>query len=177
MNILTKNLVDQKYKNNIGEYSYGNPRIMDWNEGATLTIGKFCSISEGVTIFLGGEHRYDWITTYPFSALTEIWPQAKNIKGHPKTKGDVIIENDVWIGFNVTIMSGVIIHNGAVIGANSLVTKNVDPYSIVAGNPAKEIKKRFNKKTIANLLNTKWWDWPKHKIEKNILTLCAPPKI
>jgi len=162
-----------------GKYSYHlhNINIHYADSGAKLYIGNFCSIATNLNVWLGGNHRSDWVTTYPFGHIHQNVFNNFNGNGHPSTKGDVIIENDVWIGFNVTIMSGVIIHNGAVIGANSLVTKNVDPYSIVAGNPAKEIKKRFNKKTIANLLNTKWWDWPKHKIEKNILTLCAPPKI
>lgn len=159
----------------IGEYTYGNPQVFYWGENAKLVIGNFCSIAENVKIFLGGEHRTDWITTYPFSALefNKIWPEAANIKGHPKTKGDVIIGNDVWIGYSAIILSGVTIGDGAVIGAGSVVTKNVPPYTIVAGNPARPIRKRFPQKVINKLLKIKWWFWPIKKIKKHIPLLCS----
>ena len=157
----------------IGDYTYGKPQIMHWGEDAKLKIGKFCSIADRVTIFLGGNHRLDWITTYPFSALSQEWPEAKDIKGHPRTKGDVIIGNDVWIGFGATIMSGVTIGDGAVIGAMSVVAKNVEPYSIVGGNPIKEIKKRFSENEIEKLLEIKWWNWPLEKIKRNTKILCS----
>jgi len=157
----------------VGDYTYGSPKILHWGEEAKIKIGKFCSIADEVVIFLGGNHRIDWITTYPFSALSIEWPEASNIVGHPVTKGDVIIGNDVWIGYGATIMSGITIGDGAVIGARSVVTKNVAPYSIFAGNPAKEIKKRFDDKTIEKLLNLKWWDWSIEKIKKNVRVLCS----
>jgi acetyltransferase-like isoleucine patch superfamily enzyme len=171
----TKDIIHEKYRKNIGDYTYGSPKIFDWGEGATLKIGKFCSIADGVVIFLGGEHRTDWVTTYPFSApeLNQYFPTAKNIKGHPKTKGDVIIGNDVWLGYNSIILSGVKIGDGAVIGACSVVTKNVPPYTIVAGNPAKIIRKRFSTKIIKKLLKIKWWNWPIEKIKKNVKFLCT----
>lgn len=161
------NLVD------IGKYTYGSPRILHWGEDAKLKIGKFCSIAEGTNIFLGGNHRYDWITTYPFSALDGDWPESRGIVGHPATRGDVIIGNDVWIGFGATIMSGVKIGDGAVIGAMSIITRDVSPYSIMVGNPAKEIKKRFNDDVINKLLEIQWWNWPEEKIRKNIGILCS----
>jgi acetyltransferase-like isoleucine patch superfamily enzyme len=159
----------------IGDYSYGCPNILHYGEKAKLKIGKYCSIALGVDIFLGGNHRVDWVTTYPFSApeLNEIWPEAKNIIGHPATKGDVEIGNDVWIGHNATILSGVIIGDGAVIGSNAVVTKNVRPYAIVVGNPAKEIKMRFDDETIEKLLKMKWWDWPVDKIKENMGSLLS----
>ncbi|OGK21567.1 hypothetical protein A3C23_01650 [Candidatus Roizmanbacteria bacterium RIFCSPHIGHO2_02_FULL_37_13b] len=172
-NFYTKDLVAEKYRDNIGHYTYGNPSIFDWNEGAILKIGKFCSFAEDVTIFLGGEHHTDWITTYPFPALYQIWPEAKDVKGHPKTKGDVIIGNDVWIGYGATILSGITIGNGAVIGARSVVTHNVADYTMVAGNPARIIKKRFDDKTIQRLNLTKWWNWPTEKIRNNLNNLCS----
>lgn len=172
-NFYTKDLLDDKYKNNIGDFTYGNPKVMDWDEGARLYIGKFCSIADEVTIFLGGEHRTDWASTYPFSALISEWPNAVSVEGHPKTKGDVIIGNDVWIGYGSTILSGVKIGNGAVIGAKSVVTKDVEPYSIVAGNPIKFIKNRFSNDSIEKLLKVEWWDWEIEKIKKNISLLCS----
>jgi acetyltransferase-like isoleucine patch superfamily enzyme len=157
----------------VGEYTYGNPRVLHWGEKANLKIGKFCSIAEGVIIFLGGNHRYDWVTTYPFSALNKEWSEASNIAGHPATRGSVVIGNDVWIGFGATIMSGVKIGDGAVIGARAVITKDVAPYSIVGGNPAREIKKRFSDDKIEKLLEIEWWNWSIEKIKSNMKILCS----
>lgn len=145
-----------------GKGSYGMPEVISFGEGAHLRVGKYCSIADNVKILLGGEHRVDWVTTYPFSFL---WPKvAGHIPGHPKTKGDVIIGNDVWIGMGAFILSGVTIGDGAVVGANALVTKNVPPYAIVGGNPAKIIKYRFDEYTIQKLLKIAWWNWSEKKI-------------
>ncbi len=154
----------------IGEGTYGFPTVLSWGEGATLTIGRYCSIASGVTIFLGGEHRTDWVTTYPFSVFLDT---AKHISGHPRTKGDVTIGSDVWIGQNATILSGVAIGHGAVIGAASVVTSDVDPYAIVAGNPAELIRLRFERETIEALLEIQWWNWPKHKVESSAARLLS----
>jgi acetyltransferase-like isoleucine patch superfamily enzyme len=144
----------------VGEYSYGRPSVLTWGEGRKLFIGKYCSFAGGVTVFLGGNHRPDWVTTYPFSAITDTWPEAMGIKGHPRSNGDVRIENDVWLGTNSTIMSGITVGNGAVIAAFSVVTKDVPPYAIVGGNPARIIRYRFKEEAIKRLLEVKWWDWP-----------------
>ena len=121
----------------------------------------------------GGNHRTDWITTYPFGhRLTNVFNKF-NGEGHPKTNGDVNIGNDVWIGSNVTIMSGVNIGDGAVIANNSHIVKNVDPYTIVGGNPGKFIKKRFSDETIELLLKIKWWYWDNDKINDNLHLLCS----
>ncbi len=154
----------------IGKGSYGSPKILTWNEGATLKIGAFCSIADDVTIFLGGEHRVDWVTTYPFNAL---WEKGKHVTGCPRTKGDVIIGNDVWVGHEAVIMSGVKIGDGAVIGSRCVVTKNVAPYSIVAGNPARIIRKRFDDATIQQLLELKWWNWTNEEIEEMLPLLLS----
>lgn len=156
----------------IGDYTYGIPQIIHWGEGAKLEIGKFCSIAGGVLIFLGGNHRGDWITTYPFSALTSEWPEAKKIIGHPATKGDVRIGSDVWIGNNATILSGVTIGHGAIIGTHAVVTKDVPSYAIVVGNPAKIVKYRFDESIIEDLLTIKWWDWDIDRIKENISYMC-----
>lgn len=147
----------------IGRHTYGNPEISTWKEGATLKIGAFCSIADGVKIFLGGEHRIDWVTTYPFTAL---WEQGKHIAGHPKTKGDVIIGNDVWLGAEAVIMSGVKIGDGAVVGARAVVTTDIAPYEIYAGNPARLVRKRFDTKTIRQLLELEWWNFDDSEIAR-----------
>lgn len=130
-------------------------------QGGNLKIGAFCSIASGVKILLGGEHHFEWVTTYPFHVK---WPAAKNIKVQKKTKGNVEIGNDVWIGRDVLILSGVKIGDGAVIGARAVVASDIPPYAIVAGNPAKTIRKRFDDKTIQRLLNLKWWNWEDSRI-------------
>ncbi len=157
----------------IGDYTYGKPSVLFDNQGANLVIGKFCSIAANVTIFLGGNHRTDWITTYPFNVLHQDFPSAKEIIGHPVTKGDVVIGNDVWIGNGVTIMSGVKIGNGAVIGAGAIVSKNIGAYEIWAGNPAKFVKKRFSDADILFLESLKWWDKDLTFIQQNVRELCS----
>jgi acetyltransferase-like isoleucine patch superfamily enzyme len=160
-----------KYK--VGRYTYGKPYIIQFNEGSKLSIGNYCSISKNVTIFLGGNHRSDWVSTYPFPAIDSVWTKASKITNYNSSKGDIYIGNDVWIGYGATIMSGINIGDGAVIGANSVVTKNVAPYTIVAGNPAKFIKTRFTPKQIESLLKIKWWHWPESKINQNIKQICS----
>jgi acetyltransferase-like isoleucine patch superfamily enzyme len=147
----------------IGRGTYGGPTILSWNEGASLQIGNFCSIADGVTIFLGGEHRSDWVTTFPFNVL---WPAASDIFGHPKTKGDVIIGSDVWLGNEAVILSGSKLGHGAIIGARAVVTKDVPPYAIVAGNPGRIVKYRFEPAVVDRLLRVAWWEWSDHTIEK-----------
>ena len=134
--------IHEKYPQyKIGRGTYGYPEIFSWNEGATLQIGAFCSIASGVKLFLGGEHRVDWVTTYPFNVL---WESGRHITGHPRTKGDVIIGNDVWIGTEAVILSGVRIGDGAVVAARAVVTKDMEPYAIYGGNPALAAKENKN---------------------------------
>lgn len=151
--------VHSHYENDyikVGDFTYGTPNIQAWNDETRLTIGKFCSIAENVTFMLGGEHKTDWITTYPFNALLDSFSY---IKGHPATKGDITVGNDVWIAQGARIMSGVTIGDGAVIGAGAVVTKDVPPYAVIGGVPARVIKYRFDKKKIKLLLEMRWWDW------------------
>ena len=156
----------------IGKHTYGNPILFWENSNAHLEIGNFCSIGINVKIYLGGNHNIDWITTYPFGHVNKSVFNNFDGIGHPSTKGNVIIGNDVWIAENVTIMSGVTIGDGAVIANNSHVVKNVEPYSIVGGNPAKLIKYRFTKDQIDKLLSIKWWYWDDNKINENTPLLC-----
>lgn len=129
------------------------------------TVGKFCSISWGVTIG-GGEHDYHKITTHDFLYNTNSHLNI-GIEGYKRFSKLMKIGNDVWIGTNSTICRGVCIGDGAVIGANSVVTKDVPPYAIVAGCPARIVKYRFDKTIIERLLNLRWWDFPDHKIKEN----------
>ncbi|MBW4474846.1 MAG: CatB-related O-acetyltransferase [Stenomitos rutilans HA7619-LM2] len=163
----------------IGRFSYGweNVSIMQFGEGASLIVGSFCSIASGVTIFLGGNHRTDWITTFPFGHIFVEQLGGTDIKGHPATKGDVVIGNDVWLGHNSTVMSGISIGDGAVIAANSHVVKDVSAYSIVGGNPAKEIKVRFDPEICRLLLELRWWDLPLEIIKSITLELSQRPDI
>ena len=153
----------------LGDFSYDEPKILSWCEKAHCRIGKFCSISDNVTIILDGEHRYDWVTTYPLKGRLGL-PHNNEL---PCTKGDIIIGNDVWIGHGVTILSGVKIGNGAVIGAGSVVTRNVRAYTIVAGNPARIVKNRFDINTAYKLEQVKWWDWPVSQIKSCADLLCS----
>ena len=146
----------------IGEWTYGTPLVKSWDQNATLSIGKFCSIAEGVTILLGGEHRPDWVTTYPFRELVFDKPEFAEI-GY--SKGDVSIGNDVWLGLNSLILSGVKIGNGAIIAAGAVVTKDVPAYAIVGGNPAKLIRYRIPESLIAPMEQIAWWNWPLDQIE------------
>jgi len=155
-----------------GKYTYGKPTVYSWNEGAKLIVGNFCSIADNVKIYLGGNHRTDWVTTYPFGHIYKNKFNKFNGVGHPVSKGDVIIGNDVWIGSNVVIMSGVTIGDGVVIANNSHVVKNAEPYTIIGGNPAKLLKYRFTPEQIKELLEIKWWNWDDDKINQYTPLLC-----
>ncbi len=159
----------------VGKYTYGpRPIIKTYCNPpeAKLKIGNFCSLAHNIKIYLGGNHRTDWITTYPFGHLHKNIFNNFDGKGHPMSKGDVDIGNDVWISDNVTIMSGVTIGDGAVIANNSHVIKNVKPYTIVGGNPAQFIKYRFTTDEIDKLIEMKWWFWEDEKINKYLNLLC-----
>jgi len=155
-----------------GKYTYGCPNVYWKNDKAKLVIGNFCSIGSNVDIYLGGNHNTNCVTTYPFGHINEDVFNNFKVVDYPSTKGDVIIGNDVWIGSNVKIMSGITIGDGAVISNSSHVVKNVEPYSLVGGNPAKLIKYRFTSEQISKLLEIKWWDWDDEKINSFVPLLC-----
>lgn len=155
----------------VGRFTYGNPRLMLWDEKERIKIGSYCSIAEGVTIFGGGEHPSDWVSTFPLRGAYA-QPQAYQ-DGLPATKGETDVGNDVWIGYNATILSGVTIGDGAIIGASSTVVKQVPPYAIVAGNPAKFIRFRFPAEQILQLMRIKWWNWSHERIINYIDLLCS----
>lgn len=158
-------------KYTIGPGTYGLPKIYDWNEGSTFKIGGYCSIAPNVQIFLGGHHRTDWITTYPFPEFVD---DARNIKNYGGSNGNVEIGSDVWVCANSIILSGVKVGHGAVIANGAVVTKDVPAYTVVAGNPARPIKLRFNRETSERLLACAWWDWPAEEIKTIAHLLCAP---
>ena len=139
--------------------------------GDKLTIGKFCMIASDVIFIMNGaNHLTESISTYPFAIFGDDWANAMENKTYP-TKGDTVIGNEVWIGYGATIMAGVTIGDGAIIATKSVVTKDVEPYSIVGGNPAKEIRKRFSEEKIKTLLELQWWDWSLEKITQNVQNL------
>ena len=128
-------------------------------------------IASGATFIMNGaNHLTNAITTYPFAIFGNGWENAMEGKSYPH-KGNINIGNDVWIGYNATIMAGVTIGDGAIVAANATVIKDVAPYSIVGGNPASEIKKRFSEDTISKLLVLNWWNWDIEKITQNIQNL------
>lgn len=158
----SRNLSDRFPQHQFGKGTYSQKlHIHNWGEGAHLKIGAFCSIGKDVQIFLCGEHRVDWVTTYPFNVL---WKSGKHLTGHPSSKGDIIIGNDVWIGREAVILSGITVGDGAVVGARAVVSKDVPPYTIVAGNPARMIRSRFEDHIAQKLLKIKWWEWEDEKI-------------
>ncbi len=142
--------------------------------GDKLIIGKFCSIASGTKFIMGSaNHRLGSVTTYPFNVFGGSWQE--NTPDHMSQlpfKGDIVIGNDVWIGRESIIMPGVKIGDGAIIAAYSVVTKDVEPYSVVGGNPARFIKKRFNDELIELLLEFKWWDLPPEKLVAALPLLC-----
>lgn len=139
--------------------------------GDKLIIGKFCMIASDVTFIMNGaNHLSRSVTSYPFAIFGKDWSNAMEGKTYP-TKGDTKIGNDVWLGFGATIMPGINIGDGAIIASRSVVTKDVEPYAIVGGNPAKIIRKRFSDEEIKRLLEISWWDWPIEKITENVQNL------
>ena len=167
----------------VGEYTMYNDFVNDPKDfqsnnvlyhypinGDRLIIGKFCSIACGAKfIFTSANHKLGSLSTYPFPLFFEEWDLDKtNVTDSWDNKGDIVIGNDVWIGYEAVIMQGVTIGDGAIIGTRAVVTKDVLPYSIVGGVPAKPIRKRFSDEVIAQLLEIKWWDWSDDKIKENI---------
>lgn len=138
-----------------------------------LVIGKFCSIACGAKfLFNSANHTMQSLSTYPFPLFFEEWGlDIQNVSDSWDNKGDIVIGNDVWVGYEAVILAGVTIGDGAIIGARAVVTKDVPPYTIVGGIPAKPIRKRFSEETISELLKLGWWDWPRERIVENIAAI------
>lgn len=140
-------------------------------EAVKLIIGKFCAIAAETRFMMTGDHKLDGFSTYPFPLFEKGWENVYNIFKLP-VKGDIIIGNDVWIGYDSLIRGGVKIGDGAIVATRSVVVKDVPPYAIVGGNPARIIKMRFDDPTIARLLAIAWWDWDIEKITRNLPLIC-----
>jgi acetyltransferase-like isoleucine patch superfamily enzyme len=170
----------------VGPFTYGFDRVdvRQWGGGAALRVGSFCSIASA-TVYLDGNHTVDWFTTFPFARILDdhaFYADLGGLDGFevqepPSSNGDVMIGNDVWIGEKVTIMSGVTIGDGAILGTNAHITKDVGPYEIVGGNPAKTIRKRFSEEVIALLLQLRWWNLPIEHIREIKRHLLSEPTV
>ena len=167
----------------VGDYTIYNdfvrdPRDFEKNNvlyhypvnGDRLIIGKFCSVACGAKfLFTSGNHAMRSLSTYTFPLFFDAWDlDADNICDAWDNKGDTVIGNDVWIGYEAVIMQGVTIGNGAIVGTRAVVTKDVPPYTVVGGVPAKPIRKRFDAATIEKLESLRWWDWDEEKIKRSI---------
>lgn len=158
-----------------GSYTYfdGKPTITSFpGDTGLIRIGAFCSIARNVEFIVGGQHRTDWATTFPLRVYFGLSGLLRD--GHPAPRPDIEVGNDVWIGAGACILSGVAIGDGAVVGARAVVSKDVRPYAIVAGNPAREVRRRFDEETIEALLELAWWDWPVERVLENVALLCSP---
>jgi acetyltransferase-like isoleucine patch superfamily enzyme len=154
----------------MGHGSYGQP-IVVYHQGdrSVVKIGRYCSLAAGVSIMPGGNHRTDWVSTYPFRLRYGLDGALRD--GHPATKGDVVIGNDVWIGNDALILSGVTVGDGAVVAAKTVVTKDVPAYGVVAGNPGRVVAMRFTEEQRERLLKIRWWDWPEETILERVAAL------
>lgn len=181
--VFLKNLI--KSPNiSVGDYTYfddrryGPEKFEEYNvlynydfSKVKLVIGKFCAIAAETKFIMTGDHKLDAISTYPFPIFQQGWEKAFNIYDLP-VKGDIIVGNDVWFGYDSLVKNGVTIGHGAIIASRAVVVKDVPAYSIVAGNPAKVVKMRFDEATIKRLLDIAWWDWDIKKINKNLSLIC-----
>lgn len=170
----------------VGDYTMYNdfvrdPRDFEKNNvlyhypvnGDRLKIGRFCSVACGAKfLFASANHTMRSLSTYPFPIFFEEWGlDAADVADAWDKKGDIVIGSDVWIGFEAVILGGVTVGDGAVIGARAVVTKDVPPYTIVGGVPAKPIRKRFSDEVISRLLKLQWWNWPEERIRKNLTAI------
>jgi acetyltransferase-like isoleucine patch superfamily enzyme len=155
-----------------GRHSYGHPKVR-WFEGDTakVRIGNWCSLAGDIEIMPGGNHRVDTVTSYPIQRLFGLdgFEQA----GQPWSKGDVEIGNDVWIGRGAKILGGLTVGDGAVIAAWSVVTHSVEPYTIVAGVPARPVRRRFPDHIVESLLRIRWWDWEDELVRARVKELAG----
>ena len=156
----------------VGPHSYGSFTVLvGAGDRARVHIGSYCSIGVGATFGVGGNHRTDWVTTYP---LRTAWglPGA-NTDGHPRPERDIVVGSDVWIGSDALILPGVSVGDGAVIGARAVVARDVRPYAIVVGSPATEVRRRFDDATVERLLAARWWTWADDRVRAHVDLLCS----
>ncbi|HWW67728.1 MAG TPA: CatB-related O-acetyltransferase [Solirubrobacterales bacterium] len=156
----------------MGEHTYNDPTVKVFpGDSGHIAIGRFGSIGAGVELFVGGNHRADWVTTFALRARFGL-PGAL-ADGHPVPGGETTIGHDVYLGDGATVLSGVTIGSGALVGARAVVTRDVRPYAIVAGNPAREIGRRFDDDVVEGLLAIEWWNWPLETVLERVDRLCS----
>ena len=167
--LLGQSPLDSRVDVGHGTYGVGEKTVLLFRDEDRVKIGMYCSFGYGVTIVASGEHNYRRVSNYPFAAVLE-----KNVNRDTLSKGSICIGNDVWLGANCTILSGVTIGNGAVVAAGAVVTESVPPYAIVGGVPARVIKFRFTPEIIAGLIRVAWWDWHPQRIRENMAWFYLP---
>lgn len=156
----------------LGRHSYGGFIVLSGpGNTAVVRVGSFCSIGNRAAFSVGGNHRVDWVSTFPFRAAWGL--EGAGEDGHPRPESDTEVGHDVWIGAEALILPGVTIGSGAVIGARAVVTRDVRPYAIVVGNPAREVRRRFDDEIVERLLALAWWDRPDEWIAQRIDMLCS----
>jgi acetyltransferase-like isoleucine patch superfamily enzyme len=165
-----------------GRHSYGAPEIARF-ESRQCVVGNFCSIASGTLFMVGGGHQLAWTSTFPFPEFATAFPNPEVLADpavgggwHP-SRGGVRVGSDVWIGLRTTVMSGVTIGHGAVVGACAVVTRDVPPYAVVVGNPARVVRRRFDAATVDGLLKLAWWNWSDRKITALLALILAPPDV
>lgn len=167
--LLGQSTLDPRVDIGHGTYGIGERTVLLFRNDDRVKIGRYCSFGYGTTIVASGEHNYRRVSNYPFAAVLE-----KDVNRDTLSKGSVCIGNDVWLGANSTILSGITIGNGAVVAAGAVVTKSVPPYAIVGGVPARVIKFRFPPEIINSLLQVAWWDWHPQKLRENMAWFYLP---
>jgi acetyltransferase-like isoleucine patch superfamily enzyme len=156
----------------MGRHSYGRPRVRwYYGDNASVRIGHFVAIADDVVMTIGGGHPVGWVSTFPFR--TRFRQPGAYRDGLPEPERDIVIGSDVWIGRGARILAGVRIGDGAVIGAYSVVGRDVRPYAIAAGNPAREVRRRFTDEQVERLLRVRWWDWPDEDIRRAVPLLSS----
>jgi acetyltransferase-like isoleucine patch superfamily enzyme len=158
-----------------GRFSYGHFSVHSWPNSPLLRVGNFCSIAVGVELILGGEHRHDAVSQYPYHMVFD--RTSDSVDEDLTVRGPIHVGHDVWLSTNSVVLAGVTIGNGAVIAAESVVTRDVEPYAVVAGNPARLLRHRFTPDVIARIEESAWWSWPRERIEANLEWLTSPPPI
>lgn len=148
----------------IGPYSWGHLTVSNRAPGCVLTVGRYCSFAYGTQVLLGGEHRADFVSTYRFGVYPPFKEWTEPVPDSSVGRGDVTIGNDVWIGHQAVVLSGVTLGDGVVVGAGSVVRQNAPPYAVVLGNPARVAGFRFPPEQIEALLRIAWWDWSEERI-------------
>ncbi len=147
----------------LGEATYGFPTVhVGPGDDGRVEIGAYCSIAREVEFVLGGRHRTDWVSTFPFRARFGLAGAYED--GHPQAVDGIVVGSDVWLAARASILGGVTIGHGAVVAASAVVTKDVRPYAIVGGNPARELRRRFSDEQVEALLRVAWWDWPAERV-------------